>query len=60
MAVEEVYFNLSANQNSHFSEQWEAHRKDLTGGNHWTNLTLVAVSSDGNSSSVKVTLQLQE
>ena len=51
MAVEEVYFNLSANQNSHFSEQWKAHRKDLTvtGGNHWTNLTLVGVSSDGNS-----------
>ena len=43
----------------HFSGQWEAHRKDLTEG-RWTNMTFVGVSSDGTSSSVKVTLQLQE
>ena len=42
-------------QNGHFSEQWEAHRKDLTDG-LWTDMTLVGVSSDGTSNSVKVTL----
>ena len=44
-----------SDQNRHFSEQWEAHRKDLTDG-HWTNMTLVGVSSDGTSNSVKVTI----
>ena len=56
MACFEVYnepkWNLAARD---FSQQWEVHRKDLTVG-HWTNMTLVGVSSDGNSNSVKVKL----
>ena len=60
MACFEVYnepkWNLAArDQELHFSQQWEVHRKDLTVG-HWTNMTLVGVSSDGNSNSVKVKL----
>lgn len=51
-------FNLSvSDQKLYFSEQWEAHRKDLK-ARHWTNMTLVGVSSNGNSSSVEVILQL--
>ena len=55
----EIHYKLSARACDHFSLQWAAHRKDLTEG-HWTNMTLVGVSSDGTYSSVKVTLQLQE
>ena len=56
MSVEVSYRLSVSDSERHFSQQWEAHRKDLTGG-HWTNMTLVGVSADGTSSSVKVNLQ---